>query len=320
MSNYTKTTDFASKDTLNPGDPNKIVRGTEFDTEFNNIATASATKADKDNPSFEGNVSVNGNITVPVNATIDGRDVSVDGTKLDGIEAGADVTDTANVTAAGAVMDSELTNITAVKTLNQVVNTTSDVNFNTVDGRDVSVDGAKLDTVEASADVTDTANVTAAGALMDSELTNITAVKTLNQGVATTDSPTFAGATLGAVTYAATDGTDGQVLMTNGAGVAAFEDMPSSTYLDVTDFGATGDGTTDDTTSIQNAINHASTREIQTIFFPAGHYKYTTLRLYHDQTDNTAFQGTNVYVGDGTTDDFDFGWYIADEEDLTVTV
>ena len=36
----------------------------------------------------------------------------------------------------------------------------------TVDGRDVATDGTKLDTVETSADVTDTANVTAAGALM----------------------------------------------------------------------------------------------------------------------------------------------------------
>ena len=40
--------------------------------------------------------------------TVDGRDIAVDGTKLDGIEAGADVTDTANVTAAGALMDSEV--------------------------------------------------------------------------------------------------------------------------------------------------------------------------------------------------------------------
>ena len=63
----------------------------------------------------------------------------------------------------------------------------------TVDGRDVSVDGTKLDGIEASADVTDTANVTAAGALMDSELTAIASVKALNQGVATTDSPAFAG-------------------------------------------------------------------------------------------------------------------------------
>lgn len=40
----------------------------------------------------------------------------------------------------------------------------------TVDGRDVAADGAKLDDVEALADVTDVANVTAAGALMDSEV------------------------------------------------------------------------------------------------------------------------------------------------------
>ena len=37
----------------------------------------------------------------------------------------------------------------------------------TVDGRDVAADGTKLDGIEASADVTDTANVTAAGALME---------------------------------------------------------------------------------------------------------------------------------------------------------
>ena len=40
----------------------------------------------------------------------------------------------------------------------------------TVDGRDLATDGSKLDGIEASADVTDTANVTAAGALMDSEV------------------------------------------------------------------------------------------------------------------------------------------------------
>lgn len=49
----------------------------------------------------------------------------------------------------------------------------------------------KLDGVEVLADVTDTVNVTAAGALMDSELTDIAAIKALNQGAATTDSPTF---------------------------------------------------------------------------------------------------------------------------------
>jgi hypothetical protein len=47
----------------------------------------------------------------------------------------------------------------------------------TFDGRDVATDGTKLDGIEASADITDTTNVTAAGALMDSELASVAAVK-----------------------------------------------------------------------------------------------------------------------------------------------
>jgi hypothetical protein len=47
----------------------------------------------------------------------------------------------------------------------------------TIDGRDVAADGTKLDGIETSADVTDTTNVTAAGALMDSEVTNLAQVK-----------------------------------------------------------------------------------------------------------------------------------------------
>ena len=54
MSNYVKSTDFASKDNLSSGDPLKIVKGTEIDTEFNNIATAVATKADLASPTFTG--------------------------------------------------------------------------------------------------------------------------------------------------------------------------------------------------------------------------------------------------------------------------
>ena len=54
----------------------------------------------------------------------------------------------------------------------------------------------KLDGIEASADVTDTTNVTAAGALMDSELTSITDVKALNQSVVSGASPTFSTANM----------------------------------------------------------------------------------------------------------------------------
>ena len=54
MSNYTKSTNFATKDNLTPGDPLKVVRGTEIDTEFNNIATAIATKTDNSAAAITG--------------------------------------------------------------------------------------------------------------------------------------------------------------------------------------------------------------------------------------------------------------------------
>jgi hypothetical protein len=54
MSQYTKSTNFATKDNLTPGDPLKVVRGTEIDTEFNNIATAVATKTDNASAAITG--------------------------------------------------------------------------------------------------------------------------------------------------------------------------------------------------------------------------------------------------------------------------
>jgi len=54
VSNYTKSTNFATKDNLTPGDPLKVVRGTEIDTEFNNIATAVATKTDNSAAAITG--------------------------------------------------------------------------------------------------------------------------------------------------------------------------------------------------------------------------------------------------------------------------
>jgi hypothetical protein len=137
----------------------------------------------------------------------------------------------------------------------------------TVDGRDVAADGTKLDGIEALADVTDTANVTAAGALMDSELTNITAVKALNQGVATTDSPSFAGLT--ATTADINAGTiDGTVI--GGSTAAAI----TGTTITGTSFVSSGDMTFGDS---DKAI------------FGAG----SDLQIYHD--------GSHSYVKDNGT-------------------
>ena len=52
MSNYTKSTNFAAKDSLPSGNANKVVKGTEINTEFDNIATAIATKADLNSPTL----------------------------------------------------------------------------------------------------------------------------------------------------------------------------------------------------------------------------------------------------------------------------
>jgi hypothetical protein len=54
MSNYTKATNFATKDTLPTGDANKIVKGTEIDNEFNAISGAVSSKADIASPTFTG--------------------------------------------------------------------------------------------------------------------------------------------------------------------------------------------------------------------------------------------------------------------------
>lgn len=59
MSNYTKTVNFAAKDSLTTGDANKVVKGTEIDTEFNNIATAVATKLES-----------SGNLGTPTSITL----------------------------------------------------------------------------------------------------------------------------------------------------------------------------------------------------------------------------------------------------------
>ena len=64
------------------------------------------TAADDALPKAGGEMS--GDITMAGTEKVDGRDLSVDGTKLDAVEAAADKTDATNVGAAGAVMDSDI--------------------------------------------------------------------------------------------------------------------------------------------------------------------------------------------------------------------
>ena len=54
MSDYNKSTNFTAKDTLPSGNSGKIVKGTELDIEFTNIASAITSKANSDSPAFTG--------------------------------------------------------------------------------------------------------------------------------------------------------------------------------------------------------------------------------------------------------------------------
>ena len=54
MTNYVKTTNFLRKDSLPDASPEKIIRGSEFDTEFNNLVIAVASKANLISPAFSG--------------------------------------------------------------------------------------------------------------------------------------------------------------------------------------------------------------------------------------------------------------------------
>jgi hypothetical protein len=54
MANYIKATNFTAKDALPGGNAGKIIKGTEIDVEYTAIATAIASKADTNSPTFTG--------------------------------------------------------------------------------------------------------------------------------------------------------------------------------------------------------------------------------------------------------------------------
>ena len=124
---------FAAGSAIKAADLNKNQDQSRYSAaELSNI------KAPILSPTFKGHV------TFETTQQFDGRDVSVDGAKLDGIEASA----TADQTAA------------EIRTL---VESASDSNVFT------DADHSKLNAIEASADVTDATNVNAAGAVMNSD-------------------------------------------------------------------------------------------------------------------------------------------------------
>jgi hypothetical protein len=88
MSNYTKATDFAQKDGLPTNDPNKVIKGAEFEDEFDLIATAVNSKADTASPTFTGTATLP--TAVVTTLSLGGTTITSTGTELnilDGVTA-----------------------------------------------------------------------------------------------------------------------------------------------------------------------------------------------------------------------------------------
>lgn len=126
MSDYTRSINHTAKDALSSGDPNKVIRGSEMDSELDAVATAVATKTDKVVPAAASNV-----------ATLDGtgnlEDSGVTSTEL-GILDGATVT-----TAELNILDGVTSTTAELNILDGVTATTAELNI---------LDGATLDVTE----------------------------------------------------------------------------------------------------------------------------------------------------------------------------
>ena len=132
-----------------------------------NSATTSSTKASEASASSDTATTKAGEASTSATAAANSATASANSATA----AASSATDAAN-----AVPQPELA-ATGSPTFAAITINGNIIATGTVDGRDLQTDGTKLDAIEANADVTDATNVAAAGALMESELADIAAVK-----------------------------------------------------------------------------------------------------------------------------------------------
>ena len=125
-------------------------------------------------PQLGGNLDVNGSHIIGANGDLIDFNNPVNSVNELTVHSAASGNDPA-LTATGADLNIPLRldgkGTGAVKTTSSDLDITGNIILSgTVDGRDIATDGTKLDGIEASADVTDAANVNAAGALMHTDL------------------------------------------------------------------------------------------------------------------------------------------------------
>ena len=155
MSDYTKATDFAVKDSLLTGNPAKVVQGTEIDDEFNAIQTSNNTKADKIVDMIAGSGLTGGgtlaadrtfNVGAGTGITVNADDVALDTANTRNVDhAGVTLTAGAGMTGGGT--------IEASRTFDVVGGTGITANANDIELDTTFTDGRYLrgDTADAAA-------------------------------------------------------------------------------------------------------------------------------------------------------------------------
>jgi len=134
MTDYTITTDFGAKDSLPSGNAAKVIKGSEFTTEFTNILTAVNSKADSAGDTFTGAVIFDAAVTLNADVTFDTNTMFVDvsanrvgignvapATALDvtgvittdGLTSSAGIDITGTVTASGLTVDTNTLHVDA---------------------------------------------------------------------------------------------------------------------------------------------------------------------------------------------------------------
>ena len=183
MSNYNITTNFGDKDSLPSGNAQKVVKGSEFTTEFTNIKTAVNSKADIAGATFTGTVNINADVAVDNSVFVVNTTANRVGVNNATPSATLDLTGTLNATGnttiggtLGVTGATTLSNTLAV-TGNSTVGGTLGVTGNTTVGGTLGVTG---NTTLTDATVSGTLGVTGITTLGDDLILDTDAVSLLN--------------------------------------------------------------------------------------------------------------------------------------------
>ena len=219
-------------------DGNSLVVGTlMYNTTDNNMKVYDGSAWDNTFATLSGTLQISNNLSDLNNASTARSNLGVAiGGQVQAHSSVLDATTASYTTALNTKLNAIEASATADQTdaeIRAAVEAASDSNVFT------DADHSKLNAIEASADVTDTANVTAAGALMDSEVTNLSEVKafdaseyaTAAQGTLATNAlPKSGGAMTGAITTNSTF--DGRDVATDGTKLDGIESNATADQTD----------------------------------------------------------------------------------------